>query len=147
MGNVPALTMTLIGLLALAAYLLPSILEMQWGERRRWLVVLNVAAGWTIVGWLVALALAATSMSHRHVSAQGPAAEQRDHDADGHQHQGDDQPTAGGPVRVDDLLLLGGPADQRMPDPEGGQTEHWVDVRDERIGAPVPVNAVEDEPE
>jgi hypothetical protein len=147
MGNVPALTVTLIGLLAMAAYLLPSILELQWGERRRWLVVLNVAAGWTVLGWLVALALAATSMSHRHVSAQGPASEQRDHDADGHEHEGEDQPTTGGPVRVDDLLLLDGPADLRVPDAERGEAEHRVDVRDERVGAPVPVQAVEDEAE
>jgi hypothetical protein len=147
MGNVPALTVTLIGLLAMAAYLLPSILEVAWGERRRWLVALNVAAGWTVIGWLVALALAATSVSHRHASAQGPPAEQRDHDADGHEHEGEDQPTTGGPVRVDDLLLLGGPTDERVPDPERSEAEHWVDVRDERVGSPVPVKAVEDEAE
>ena len=146
MGNVPALTVTLIGLLAMAAYLLPSILEVAWGERRRWLVALNVATGWTIVGWLVALALTATS-PHRHASAQGAPAEQRDHDAHDHQHQGEKQPTTGGPVRVDDLLLLGGTTDERMPDPERGQAEHRVDVRDERVGIPVSVQPVEDEPE
>jgi hypothetical protein len=146
MGNVPALTVTLIGLLAMAAYLLPSILEVGWGERRRWLVALNVAAGWTVVGWLAALALAAAS-AHGRPSAQGPSAEQRDHDPHDHQNQGDQQATTGGPVRVDDLLLLGGPTDERMSDPERGQAEHRVDVRDERVGAPVPVHAVEDEAE
>ena len=146
MGNVPALTVTLIGLSAMAAYLLPSIIEVAWGQRRHWLVVLNVVAGWTVVGWLVLLALA-TGSAHRHASPQGAAAEQRDDDAHDHQRQGENQPTTGGPVRVDDLLLLRGTTDERMPDPERGQADHRVDVRDERVGIPVPVQPVENEPQ
>ena len=46
----------LIVLIAVAAYLLPSIIGWARGHRNeRALVAFNVFTGWTVVGWVVAL--------------------------------------------------------------------------------------------
>jgi hypothetical protein len=71
MDNVTAFLIVEIGLLALAIYLLPSLLEWRFGRRRHWVVAVNVLLGWTGVGWLIAL-MAATSDA-RHTTA-GPSA-------------------------------------------------------------------------
>ena len=59
MDNVSAFLLVEVGLLAMAAYLLPSIVEWRHGRRRAWVIATNVVLGWTGVGWLVALLAAA----------------------------------------------------------------------------------------
>ena len=37
-------------------YLLPSMLALAGGKRRRWkIVALNILLGWTVIGWIVAM--------------------------------------------------------------------------------------------
>jgi hypothetical protein len=58
MENVAAFTLTLFGLGVLGLYLLPALLELRLGRGRGWVVALNVATGWTVIGWFVALGVA-----------------------------------------------------------------------------------------
>lgn len=53
-GGIPKGIVIVIGLVLL--YLLPSMLALAGGKRRRWKVVaLNTLLGWTIVGWVAAM--------------------------------------------------------------------------------------------
>jgi hypothetical protein len=58
MENLSAFVLTELGLAVLAAYLLPTLVELWRGHPRRSIVWLNVLTGWTVVGWALALVLA-----------------------------------------------------------------------------------------
>jgi len=66
-----------IGLVLIAAYLLPTIVATQSGSRNAASVaIVNLFLGWTFIGWVVALAMAVggqTPSAQRHVpDASGP---------------------------------------------------------------------------
>jgi hypothetical protein len=71
MENVPAFTLALLGLGALGLYLLPTMLEVLGGRDRAWVVAVNVAAGWTGLGWLLALVAALTGRHGPHALPAG----------------------------------------------------------------------------
>lgn len=53
-GGVPKGAVIIVALALL--YLLPSMLAFSGGKRRRWKILgLNVALGWTIIGWIAAM--------------------------------------------------------------------------------------------
>lgn len=71
MENVPAFTLALLGLGALGLYLLPAMLEVLGGRGRTWVVAVDVAAGWTGLGWLLALVAALTGRRGLHAMPAG----------------------------------------------------------------------------
>jgi type VI protein secretion system component VasK len=49
-------------ILLLALYLIPAILSYSLGsEHTKWILILNLTLGWTVLGWLAALIWAAMS--------------------------------------------------------------------------------------
>lgn len=58
-GNIGAPAATVLGLLSLALYLLPSLIAFNRGVENRYLVlVVNIFFGASVIGWLIALYLA-----------------------------------------------------------------------------------------
>lgn len=58
-GSIGALAATVLTLLALVVYLLPSLIAFNRGVENRWLVlVINLVFGASVIGWLIALYLA-----------------------------------------------------------------------------------------
>lgn len=52
----PLMTVSLFSLLAILVYLMPVVIAAARSHHQKWLIVLlNVFAGWTIIGWIGAL--------------------------------------------------------------------------------------------
>ncbi len=61
-----------VGLAALAIYLLPSIVAFSRGHPNRWIImVINVAAGVTVLGWLLTLVWSAQAVHKSPLTAAG----------------------------------------------------------------------------
>jgi len=64
--------LVVVGLAALAIYLLPSIVAFSRGHPNRWVIlVINVAAGVTVLGWLLTLAWSAQAIHRSPLTARG----------------------------------------------------------------------------
>ncbi|MET9529355.1 MULTISPECIES: superinfection immunity protein [unclassified Streptomyces] len=66
-GTLGPLGATLIGIVLVALYLLPSLIAFNRGVQHRWLILLgNLVLGGTLIGWLVALYFATRKTPESH---------------------------------------------------------------------------------